>query len=205
MKIVNLIIAIAAGLIVLLGYFFPRTGLEDVRTPLLGWAVTLSGVAGLVAILNLVFGIHWKRVHENHPRKSYSAILIAAFLLTVAAGIYLDPASDGFQKIVTRVQVPIESSLMAILAVTLVYASLKILQRHRNWMGFIFFLSVVLFLVLNSGVLAFTSEIPVLRDLLSAFHRAPIAGARGMLLGIALGSLATGIRILIGSDKPYNG
>ena len=205
MKIVNLIIAIAAGLIVLLGYFFPRTGLEDVRTPLLGWAVTLSGVAGLVAILNLVFGIHWKRVHENHPRKSYSAVLIAAFLLTVAAGIYLDPASDGFQKIVTRVQVPIESSLMAILAVTLVYASLKILQRHRNWMGFIFFLSVVLFLVLNSGVLAFTSEIPVLRDLLSAFHRAPIAGARGMLLGIALGSLATGIRILIGSDKPYNG
>ncbi len=205
MKIVNLIIAVAAGLIVLLGYFFPRTGLEDVRTPLLGWAVTLSGVAGLVAILNLVFGIHWKRVHENHPRKSYSAVLIAAFLLTVAAGIYLDPASDGFQKIVTRVQVPIESSLMAILAVTLVYASLKILQRHRNWMGFIFFLSVVLFLVLNSGVLAFTSEIPVLRDLLSAFHRAPIAGARGMLLGIALGSLATGIRILIGSDKPYNG
>ena len=205
MKIVNLIIAVAAGLIVLLGYFFPRTGLENVRTPLLGWAVTLGGVAGLVAILNLVFGIHWKRVHENHPRKSYSAILIAAFLLTVAAGIYLDPASDGFQKIVTRVQVPIESSLMAILAVTLVYASLKILQRHRNWMGFIFFLSVVLFLVLNSGVLAFTSEIPVLRDLLSAFHRAPIAGARGMLLGIALGSLATGIRILIGSDKPYNG
>jgi len=26
-----------------------------------------------------------------------------------------------------------------------------------------------------------------------------------MLLGIALGSLATGIRILIGSEKPYNG
>jgi hypothetical protein len=205
MKIVNLIIAVAAGLIVLLGYFFPQGGLEGLRTRLLGWAVILSGVAGLVAILNLVFGIHWKRVHENHPRKSYSAILIAAFLLTVAAGIYLDPASDGFQKIVTRVQVPIESSLMAILAITLVYASLKILQRHRNWMGFIFFLSVVLFLVLNSGVLAFTSEIPVLRDLLSAFHRAPIAGARGMLLGIALGSLATGIRILIGSDKPYNG
>jgi len=205
MKIFNLIIAVAAGLIVMIGYFFPHTGLEVIRTPLLNWAVTLSGVAGLVAILHLVFGIHWKRVHDNHARKSYSVILIAAFLLTVGAGIYLDPASEGFQKIVTRVQFPIEASLMAVLAITLVLASLKILQRHRNWMGFIFFLSVVLFLVFNSGVLAFTTEIPVLRDLLSAFNRVPVAGARGMLLGIALGSLGTGIRVLIGSDRPYNG
>lgn len=205
MRIVNFIIAAAAGLIVLLGYFFPVAGLAVIRTPLLDWAVTLSGIAGLVAILNLVFGIHWKRVHENHPRKFYSVILIFAFLLTTAAGIYFDPASAGFQKLVTQVQVPIESSLMAMLAITLVYASLKILQHQRNWMGFIFFVSVVLFLVLNSGVLAFTNEIPILQGLLSAFHQIPLAGARGMLLGIALGSLATGIRILIGSEKPYNG
>lgn len=205
MKIVNTIIAAVAGLIVLLGYFFPVPGIAAIRTPLLDWAVTLSGVAGLVAILNLVFGVHWKRLHENHPRKAYSAVLILSFVLTIAAGIYLDPASDGFQKLVTRVQVPIESSLMAVLAITLVYASLKMLQRQRNWMGLIFFLSVVLFLVLNSGVLAFTTENPLLRDLLSAFHQVPVAGARGMLLGIALGSLATGIRILTGSEKPYNG
>jgi len=203
-KIINYVIAAAAGSIVLLGYFFPGMGISVIRTPLLDWAVTLSGVAGLVAILNLVFHVHWKRVRENHPRKLYSAVLILAFLLTVAAGVYLDPGSAGFQKLVTRVQVPIESTLMAVLAMTLVFASLKILQRHRSWMGFLFFLSVIIFLVMNSGVLAFTTEIPILTDLLSVFHRVPVAGARGMLLGIALGSLATGIRILIGSDKPYN-
>lgn len=205
MRIINYLIAAAAGSIVLLGYFFPGKGISVIRTPLLDWAVTLSGVAGLVAILNLVFHVHWKRVHENHPRKLYSAVLILAFLLTVAAGVYLDPGSAGFQKLVTRVQIPIESTLMAVLAVTLVFASLKILQRHRSWMGIIFFLSVIIFLVMNSGVLAFTTEIPILTDLLSIFHRLPVAGARGMLLGIALGSLATGIRILIGSEKPYNG
>ena len=76
---------------------------------------------------------------------------------------------------------------------------------QRNWMGLVFFLSVILFLVINSGVLAFSAEIPVLQDLLSGFHQIPAAGARGILLGIALGSLATGVRILIGSDKPYSG
>lgn len=205
MKIVNVIVALAAGIIVLLGYFFKIPGLENLRGSLLNWALVLSGVAGLVAVLNLIFSVHWKRVRDKHPRKGTSLIIIIAFGVTFVAGIFLGPSNPGFQKLVTAVQVPIESSLMAILAITLVIASLKIMQRHRNWMGFVFFVSVILFLVLNSGVLAFTSEIPILRDLLSAFHQIPVAGARGILLGVALGSIVTGIRVLIGSDRPYNG
>ena len=205
MKIVNILIAIAAGLIVLLGYFFSSPGLHELRSPLLDWAATLSGIAGLVAILNLIFGVHLKRLRENHPKKGSSVVILISFAVTLIAGIFLSPASEGFQKLVTRVQVPIESSLMAVLAITLVLAALKILQRHRNWMGFVFFLSTIFFLVLNSGVLAFTSEIPFLRDILSGLHQIPVAGARGILLGIALGSLATGIRVLIGTDRPYNG
>jgi hypothetical protein len=179
--------------------------MEDLRVQLLNWAVPLSCVACLEAILNLVFSVHWKRVRQNHKRKRYSLVIIISFAVTLVAGIFLGPSNPGFQKLVTHVQVPIESSLMALLAITLVMASLKILQTHRNWMGFVFFLCVVLFLVLNSGVLAFTDEIPVLRDLLSGFHHAPVAGARGILLGIALGSMTAGIRVLIGSDRPYNG
>lgn len=205
MKIVNIIVAIVSGIIVLLGYFFKLPELENLRGSLLNWALVLSGVAGLVAILNLIFSVHWKRVRDKHPLKGTSLIIIISFGVTFIAGIFLGPSNPGFQKLVTAVQVPIESSLMAILAITLVIASLKILQRHRNWMGFVFFVSVILFLVLNSGVLAFTSEIPILRDLLSAFHQVPVAGARGILLGVALGSIVTGIRVLIGSDRPYNG
>ena len=205
MKIVNVIVAIISGIIVLLGYFFKLPELENLRASLLNWALVLSGVAGLVAILNLIFSVHWKRVRNKHPRKGASLIIIISFGITFLVGIFLGPSNAGFQKLVTAVQVPIESSLMAILAITLVIASLKILQRQRNWMGFVFFVSVILFLILNSGVLAFTSEIPILRDLLSAFHQVPVAGARGILLGVALGSIVTGIRVLIGSDRPYNG
>jgi len=205
MKIVNVIVAIVSGIIVLLGYFFKLPELENLRASLLNWALVLSGVAGLVAILNLIFSVHWKRVRNKHPRKGASLIIIISFGITFLVGIFLGPSNAGFQKLVTAVQVPIESSLMAILAITLVIASLKILQRQRNWMGFVFFVSVILFLILNSGVLAFTSEIPILRNLLSAFHQVPVAGARGILLGVALGSIVTGIRVLIGSDRPYNG
>lgn len=205
MRIFNTAIAVIAGLIVLLGYFFPSPAIQSLRTPLLDWAVTLAGIAGLVAIANLVFGVHLRRVREDTKSKGYSIIIIVTFILTLLAGIVLGPSNPDFQKVVTAIQVPIESSLMAVLAVTLAYSSIKMLQRQRNWMGFVFFISVIAFLILNSGVLAASTEIPVLKDILSGFHQVPVAGARGILLGIALGSLATGIRILIGSDRPYNG
>jgi hypothetical protein len=205
MKLINIIIAILSGVIVLLGYFLPLPEIQSIRSSLLDWAIILSGVAGLVAILNLVFGVHWKRVRQDHPGKSSSILVIVAFLLTVVSGIFLGPSNPGFQKLVTHVQVPVESSLMALLAFTLVFSALKVLQRHRNWEGGIFFLSIIVFLVLNSGVFAFTSDIPVLRGMLSFFHQVPVAGARGILLGIALGSLVTGVRVLIGTDRPYNG
>ena len=199
------LVAILSGLIILVGYFFPIPSLTALRTPMLDWTITLAGVASLIAILHLVFGVHFKRLKTKGSNQIFSIIVIAVFVITAFTGIYFGPDHPQYHQVVNSIQVPVETSLMALLAITLSYASLNLLKRQRNWMGLVFFASVILFLVINSGVLAFSAEIPILQDLLSGFHQIPAAGARGILLGIALGSLATGIRILIGSDKPYSG
>jgi hypothetical protein len=199
-----LIVAIGTGIVILLGYFIPNPALTEIRTPMLNWAVILSGVAGLVAIIHLVFKIHWEKVKMEGLSQWFSLVVVVSFLLTLVAGLFLEPTNPTFQKVVTFIQTPIESTLLAILAVTLSFSSLKLLQRQRNWMGIIFFTTVITFLVINSGLLSFTDRIPVLRDFLSALQMIPSAGARGIVLGVALGSLATGIRILIGSDRPYS-
>ena len=201
---VSMIVAIGTGIIILLGYFIPSPVLASLRTPMLNWAVILSGVAGLVGIIHLVFGVHWDKVKKQGMDQWFSLVVIITFLITLVAGLFLEPTSPIFQKIVIYIQTPIESSLLAILAVTLSFASLKLLERQRNWMGIVFFVTVIVFLILNSGLLSFTDQIPILRNFLSALQMIPSAGARGILLGVALGSLATGIRILIGSDRPYN-
>ncbi len=201
----SVLVAILAGLIILISYFFPIPALVAIRTPMLDWTVTLAGVASLTAIIHLVFGVHLKRLKEKGSKRVFSVIVIVVFVITAFTGIYFGPDHPQYRQVVTAVQVPIETSLMALLAITLSYASLSLLKRQRNWMGLVFFISVILFLVINSGVLAFSSEIPILQEMLSGFHKIPVAGARGILLGIALGSLATGVRILVGSDRPYSG
>jgi hypothetical protein len=198
------IIGFLTGIIILAGYFIPSPVLEAIRTPMLDWAVILSGVAGLIAIFHLVFGVHGRRLRDPEKSHVFSFIVILVFMLTVAAGIFFGINHTGFQKVVTAIQMPMETSLMAVLAITLAYSSLRLLQRQRNWMGFVFFIAVVLYLLVNSGIFALVTDIPALRGLVAGISQAPLAGARGILIGVALGSLLTGIRILIGSDRPYN-
>jgi hypothetical protein len=197
-------IAIGTGLVVLLGYFIPLPVLQNIRAILLGWAVTVAGVASLIGIINLVI-THWQRISTPSRRDLYSALFILSFFFTLAAGLVLTPSDAQFQHVVTSIQAPVETSLMALLAISLAYASLRLLQKRKGLVAVVFVISALLFLLVTSGLLASGSDNPIMASVLTAINQLPVAGARGILLGIALGSLATGLRILMGADRPYSG
>ena len=196
-------VAIAIGLVVLLGYFVP--GLAAIRSAVLGVGVILAGVATLVGVLNLI-GVHWRKMLSSTNRDIYSPFLILAFIITVGAGFVMGgPSNSGFQRVITAIQVPVETSLMAILAFSLAYASLLLLQRRKGFMSIIFVISAIVFLIIGSGLLPDSQNIPIVGGLVSFLNQLPMAGSRGILFGIALGGLTTGLRILIGADRPYSG
>jgi hypothetical protein len=198
-------IAIAIGLIILAGYFVPLAILQQIRFQLLDWAVVLIAFAALVGIINLLMA-HFKRLRStSSTRDPLSLVVILAFVATLLVGLIFRPSSDAFQAIILKIQRPIEASLMAVLAVTLAFASLRLFQRQRGTLAIVFLISTVFFLLLGSGILGALSDVPVLGDLLGLFNRLPVAGARGILIGIALGSLTAGLRILLGADRPYSG
>ncbi len=196
-------IAIAFGLFVLAGYFLQPL-LKDLMAILLGWAVILGAVAALVGIINLIV-VHWNKIRTGQKNNIYSMVTILAFILTVLAGILLSPSSLKFTPVVTSIILPIEASLMALLAVTLTYASIRLFrQRGLNLLSVSFAISALAFLLLNLGFLSAGGS-PVFENVMLALNRFPLAGGRGILLGVALGSLTAGLRILIGTDRPYGG
>jgi hypothetical protein len=196
-------IAIAFGLVVLAGYFLQPL-LQNLMDVLLGWAVILAAVAGLVGILNLVI-VHWNKVRTGQKNYIYSIVTVLAFIFTIVVGIFLKPSDARFTQVVTSIMLPVEASLMALLAVTLAYASIRLLhQRGANLLSISFAISALAFILLNLGFLSAANG-PLLNDLVLALNRLPVAGARGILLGVALGSLMAGLRILIGTDRPYGG
>jgi hypothetical protein len=198
-------VAIAIGLIVLSGYFVPLAIMQQIRFQLLDWAIIITAFAALVGIINLLMA-HIKRMRSTLPgRDPLSLVVILAFAATLVVGVIFRPSSTAFQSIILKIERPIEASFMAVLAITLAFACLRLFQRQHGTLAVVFIISTVFFLLLGSGILNFLSNVPVLGNLVELFNRLPVAGARGILIGVALGSLTAGLRILMGADRPYSG
>jgi hypothetical protein len=187
----------------LAGYFVPIPLLGVVQSTLLGWAVIVGAFAALVGITNLVLN-HWRKLTTKINRDFYSLFALIGFVLALVVGLWFGPGDPVVQKGVEAIIMPVEASLMAALAVALAYACLRLLRHRMDAMSIMFVISTVVFLILGSGLLA-GIDVPLMRDITTFIDRLPVAGARGILLGIALGGLTAGLRILMGADRPYSG
>jgi len=204
MRYLAVAIAVVTGVIVLLGYFLPA--LAGVQGTLLNWAIILAGVAALVGVFNLI-SVHWDKVRRREKGSVYSALLLITLVATFFFGIalHLGPDDPNMRLLVTAVIVPAEATLMALLAVTLLYASIRLLRRRTDVMSIVFLMTAVLMLA-ASVTLSFGGISP-LNDIVRPWIQQVLAlgGARGILIGVALGTLTTGLRILFGVDRPYGG
>jgi len=199
--------AIGVGVVVLLGYFLDSQLVLSLRLALMRWAVLIAAAALLLGLWNLL-SVHWSKVSEQYPGWPYSALLILAFLVTLSLGLMFGPDNAVMVVIFDYIQLPIETSLMALLAVSLVVAGYRVVASRRDVSSLVF--AVTAFLILigtgpwligNGGSLQIL--LGEIRNWLAQVWAA--GGARGILLGVALGSIATGLRVLLAADRPYGG
>ncbi len=205
MRVFTAVIAIAAGILILGGYFLQNIfpALADVQTLLLNWAIIMAGAATLVGIFNLI-SVHTDKVRRREQGSIYSALLVICLVAALLFGMILRPDHSAMKVVMSGIIIPVEAALMGILTISLLYAAIRLLRRRADVMSFIFLITAVL-IIFSSVTLPF-ANIPGL----NTFGRwmtqiLALGGARGILIGVALGTLTTGLRVLFGADRPYGG
>jgi hypothetical protein len=202
MRVLAIVLAVLSGFVVLAGYFVPT--FTEIQIVLLNWAIILAGAATIVGVFNLIL-VHADRIHKREKGGTYSGILLIALFAAFLLGLVLGPGHADMRRLVNAVVVPAETSLMALLAVSLIYGSVRLLARRPDLMSVVFLATAVLML-LASATLPF-GQASALNDFIRPWiqHVLALGGARGLLIGVALGTLVTGLRVLVGADRPYEG
>ncbi len=202
MRAIAVALAIATGLLVLLGYFLPP--LAGVKNLLLNWTIILAGWAALVGVFNLI-SVHGDKIRRREKGSPYSAVLLVSLFATFIFGIGLGPDNPNIRLLANAIIFPVEATLMALLAVTLLYASIRLLRRRTDLISLVFLATAALMLfasiTLPFGVTGPLNNVihPWMQQVLA------LGGMRGILIGVALGTLTTGVRVLFGEDRPYGG
>ncbi len=208
-SILSVGIAVVFGLLTLAGYFIPLKPLEDLGGSLLYVAVFLSSIALLVGVINLS-RIHLRKAASGKPGGGYSLVLFVSLWITFLVVFFsIIQRKDTITIwIVRNIQLPLEASLSALVVFALLVGGVRLLYRRRDAVAF-FFLGAALIVLfaaipLPSLLEGWLQGPDYYRQMLaSVFLSVASGGGRGIVLGMALGAAATGLRILMGSDRPY--
>ncbi|MBL8145067.1 MAG: hypothetical protein JNL34_01665 [Anaerolineae bacterium] len=188
-------IVIAIGLMtlagLLTGYF---GGLSSIALQI---ALVTTGLALLIGVLNLL-NVHIRRVLGRQRGALYSLVLLISFLLVIA--LWLLGEDDANRVLVQDAQRSVEAALAALLVFALVYGAYRLMRQRVTWAAVLFTAALLIVLV---GALPIEG-LGILAGVRDWMLQVPAsAGARGLLIGIALGVIVTAVRVIIGQDRAY--
>lgn len=202
--------AISMALVTLIGLVMPQgSAPSNLAVFLVSTSTVVLAIAVLLGLFNLV-AVHTRRIRATERGWPYSLVALLTAIAVIVLRI-LDRAEiwrgdlEG-EMISTRlfeaVQVSLESALAALLVFFLVYAAYRLMRRDVSVWSTIFALSVIVVLL---GWIPATrlEKVGVLRDWIV---EVPVsAGARGILIGVGLGTVMVGVRVLTGQDRSIRG
>jgi hypothetical protein len=199
--VISVAVAIATGLVVLVQQFFSNPYLDPIGNFLVASATYLVGFALLLALLNLL-SVHFQRVAQRSANAWSSAVI-----LITATGVFVTVLPSGGASAASAwifrfVYQPLEASFLALLVFFSASAAYRAL-RVRSWENALLVISALVVLIGAAPISrAVTSFLPEAKEWL--LNVPTVAGVRGILLGVALGVIATGLRLLTGIDRPYS-
>jgi hypothetical protein len=194
---VPMALAVGCGLLTLLGLMF----IPELGDALTTWASFLVAMALLVGVVNLL-SVHMRRLLKGN---AYSGLLVISILAIFALALtdFFELTTGGVSTAFGLVQAPLEAAMASLLVFFLLFAGFRLFRRQRNGWSVLFIVTATVILLGStllpealSGIFGQASRF--LSDVFVG------GGMRGLLIGIAIGTIAVALRVLTGSARPYD-
>lgn len=213
------------GVMMLIDYFVPHRAVTSFAGQVQQWALIVVAFAYALGGLNIL-GIHLKKISRRQRDWGYSCVTVLSLLVMLVFGFMSEAvtytAADGTEValggkgpgspliwIYDATYVPLGATVFSLLCFYIASASFRAF-RIRNWQAATLAISALIVML---------SAVPLTIKLVDtvvpgsgadlAYFRSWImealqnAGKRAILIGVALGTIATGIKIILGIERPY--
>ncbi len=198
MKSIPTGVAIGVGIVVLADFFFTHPILDALGDAFREWAIILSAFALLLGLVNLL-NVHIVRIiRRDESGVGYSLIVILTTAIVTVIGLFVGLSSAPMTWIFENVYIPLQSTLFALMAFFIASAAYRAL-RARNGETLLMLLAALIVFIGQTPIFSFFGGA---KEWVLRFPAE--AGVRGILIGVGLGTLATGLRLLVGLDRPYS-
>jgi hypothetical protein len=203
---VPLLITLVAGLFCLIGFFVPHPAVRSWYDDIQQWVIVIVGATYVLGVANLL-RVNLRQASQRARDWPFKIVLLIGILATSIVGFsegthYLDPTSK-FSWIYNTFYSAMSATMFSLLAFFIASAAFRAF-RIRTTEALL--LAIAAFILMIGRVPignAIHPAIPAAADWLMEVPQN--AAKRGILIGAALGVIATGIRLILGMERAYGG
>lgn len=219
---IPLLITFIIGTALVVALFVPHEPFPKLDSEFSVWFDIIAVFAFLLGAGNLLT-VHSDRITRKHPDRIYSVVTIAGFLITLLIGLFKFGGAPGlkgnyiadgtwFKFIYDAVFTPLVATMFSLLAFFVASASYRAF-RAKTREATILLLAAFIILVGRTPLgyyLTFWLPEPLqflhIPTLSAWILSAPnLAGQRAIMIGIALGIIATSLKLILGIERSYLG
>jgi hypothetical protein len=210
-----LVLVTIFGILGIIPFIVPHPYIQNtdnfLRNELLKILMAFALILGLGSLLK----VHMDKIKRKRKNWQYSWALIITFIITSIIGLFGGVNADGvlptrigsfafdIWTIYLNIEVPLGATMFAMLAFFMASASYRAF-RARSAEATLLLISAFIVMI---GVLPLGNSIsPHLPSFAQWIMDVPnVAGQRGIMLGVALGILATALKIILGIERSWLG
>jgi hypothetical protein len=202
-RYINVAIIFIAAFLMIFTYFFKVQVLSDAAT-LVQTTVSLFAAFTLaLGAMNLTL-IAYRQVQKKAPTALFSVFAIVVMLMMIITGL-IPPLmnSPQFNWLYNNVEAPTDSTMYAMMVFFVASACFRAFRaRSKEALVMLVVGSFIIFTYAPIGATIW-SGLPAIGSWIEKY---PMTGAsRGFGIGVALGGLGIGLRILLGREKAVTG
>lgn len=213
---IPLILTAIVGLAFLIQFFVPHAPMSLLTDMFSDWFSIIAAAAIWLGALNLL-RVSLEKIYKKDKDWFFAAVTVASFLLIVIIGFFFsggrsfqDPGTR-FDWLYINIYTPLMATMFAMLAFFVASASYRAF-RARNAQATVLLLAAFIVMLGRTPFGDWLSNLIFLPKgwgisnwsniIMNYFN---VAGQRAIMIGIALGTVSTSLRIILGIERTYLG